>query len=232
MESQQKKLDWHLNQVVPLSLDRLALGGFLIVLCLILLGGGVNFFSVAMVAASLVGCWLAGRQPIAALGLAKSSLFLCVLVPLAAYFVALPLVGLGAVVSEWACRFLGIPWEPQLLLKDFIELKNRDEIVRFFLLAVILAPLSEEILFRGFLYAWFKSFWPRWLALFITAILFSAMHQHLPVFLPLMFLGIFLGLLYELTGSLWTNIGLHALFNAVTLTVAMNYPDLVAVIGR
>lgn len=227
MELQQKKLDWRFNQVAPLVLDRLALGGSLITLCLILLLGGPLFFAVAMVAASLVGCWFAGRQPIAALGLSRCHWQLYIIVPIVAYFAALPLVGMGAMVSEWICRFLDIPWEPQSLLKDFIEIESRDERVRFFVMAIILAPLAEEILFRGFLYAWLKSHWPRWMALLVTAVLFGAMHQHWPVFLPLFLLGILLGFLYELTGSLWTCIGLHALFNAVTLTVAMNYPELV-----
>lgn len=82
--------------------------------------------------------------------------------------------------------------------------------------AVIIAPLWEEVVFRGVLYPFVKKRLGRWPALVSTGFLFGTIHGHLPSLLPLAFLGVILGLSYERSGSLWTPILLHAWFNLGT----------------
>ena len=215
------------QRVVPLSLNALAVGSALLIFCSLVLLGNPFVFILASLLASAVGCWLAGYSPLRALGLAQGSFKACLLTPIFAYFIMVPGLVLTALISQWICQKLGIAWEAQAILKDFLVLKQKSDILRFIFLAVVLAPLSEEILFRGFIYASLKSRCPRWVALGVMAISFSAMHQHWPVFLPLVFLGIVLGLVYEYTGSLWSSIILHALFNTVTIFMALHYPELI-----
>ena len=85
--------------------------------------------------------------------------------------------------------------------------------------AIVLAPISEEIIFRGILYPTVKRLgYPR-LALWGVALLFAAIHASLPIFLPLFLLAVALTLLYEKTGNLLAPIAAHALFNALNFAM-------------
>ena len=79
---------------------------------------------------------------------------------------------------------------------------------------ILLAPAAEEMLFRGILYPWIKRLgFPR-LSMWVTSILFAAMHMNLATFVPLFVLSIGLIFMYEKTGNLLAPITTHALFNA------------------
>ena len=81
--------------------------------------------------------------------------------------------------------------------------------------AVLLAPVAEEILFRGILYPAVKQAgFPR-LALWGTTLLFAAVHMNVVTFVPLAVLALVLTALYERTNNLLAPITAHALFNAL-----------------
>lgn len=85
--------------------------------------------------------------------------------------------------------------------------------------AVVLAPLAEEIFFRGLLQSMARRYtggaWP---AIIISSAVFAAMHWATPqAIVPLFALGIVLGYNYEHTGRLYGPILIHALFNAVII---------------
>jgi membrane protease YdiL (CAAX protease family) len=87
----------------------------------------------------------------------------------------------------------------------------------FILVAVVLAPLFEEIVFRGFLFRGLaNSFGWVWAAL-ASAGIFGIAHLQLDVFVPLAALGFFLAWSYRRTGSLWAPIAMHAVFNAIAV---------------
>ncbi|MBM4164660.1 MAG: CPBP family intramembrane metalloprotease [Lentisphaerae bacterium] len=85
-------------------------------------------------------------------------------------------------------------------------------------LAVIAAPVAEEVLFRGVLFpallAHSGSFAR---ALVLQALFFGAIHAHLPTFLPLGVAGACFALGYAVTGSLVTPILMHMIFNATSI---------------
>ncbi|HPD29490.1 MAG TPA: CPBP family intramembrane metalloprotease [Phycisphaerae bacterium] len=92
--------------------------------------------------------------------------------------------------------------------------------------AVILAPVGEEIFFRGLLQSGVKklafvrrgSWQHRWMAIGVAAGLFGLMHTVTPQHIPaLIALGMILGYAYERSGSLTLPILVHMLFNAKTL---------------
>jgi hypothetical protein len=79
---------------------------------------------------------------------------------------------------------------------------------------IVIAPLGEEVLFRGILYPWIKRMgFPR-LALWGTAVLFGTIHFNLAALVPLTLLAMVLIWLYEYTGNLLASITTHCLFNA------------------
>jgi len=81
------------------------------------------------------------------------------------------------------------------------------------------APLAEEVVFRGYIYAAVKRFTNIPFAVIFSGLLFGAVHGNLLALLPLTILGIVLALAYEYTGSLWAPIAIHFCFNAATVAV-------------
>ena len=68
--------------------------------------------------------------------------------------------------------------------------------------AVVVAPLVEEVIFRGYLYPVFKRFSDRFLAAIVTSMMFALVHGNVPGTLPLFALALMLTIAYELTGCL------------------------------
>ena len=93
------------------------------------------------------------------------------------------------------------------------------------LLAMAIVPaVCEELFFRGALLSWLKnSFGKKHLAVWLSAIIFSAIHVQFFGFLPRMLLGAYFGYLFLWTGSLWTAIVAHFLNNAVIVVTAFLY---------
>ena len=80
-------------------------------------------------------------------------------------------------------------------------------------LAVVVAPLAEEVIFRGIIYPTIKQHgYPRF-ALWGTSFLFAAVHGNLMIFIPLTFLAVVLTLLYETTDNILAPVLTHSLFN-------------------
>jgi membrane protease YdiL (CAAX protease family) len=87
------------------------------------------------------------------------------------------------------------------------------------LLIVILAPVSEEICFRGMLYGGLRTKLPVVPAALIGGLIFGGLHALTGVTAvpPLIVFGFLLCLLYEKTGSVVPGIVLHMLNNSVAL---------------
>ena len=91
--------------------------------------------------------------------------------------------------------------------------------VLFVVLVCVIAPIFEEMFYRGFLFQGLaRTFGPLWGAI-ISAAVFSAAHQQATIFIPIFTLGLLLCWVFYRTGSLWTNIILHATFNTIAMLV-------------
>ena len=89
-------------------------------------------------------------------------------------------------------------------------------LVSLALLTVIVAPLCEEFVFRGYIYGTLKRFSCRFFAATASALFFAVVHTSLWSIVPLFIVGFCLAIIYEISGSLWAAILTHAMFNAVT----------------
>jgi membrane protease YdiL (CAAX protease family) len=89
-------------------------------------------------------------------------------------------------------------------------------------LAVVIAPLVEEVLFRGLLQTTIRSYIGRpWPAIALASIVFASVHGN-PSHWPALFvLALGLGYSYEKSSSLFRPIFMHALFNGVTIVAAL-----------
>lgn len=96
------------------------------------------------------------------------------------------------------------------------------------LLAVIVAPICEEFVFRGYLYGTLKRFSCSSFAVIISALFFAVVHANLWAMVPLFIVGVALAIIYEVSGSLWASILTHMLFNGVTTAtlIFVNVEDL------
>jgi uncharacterized protein len=91
----------------------------------------------------------------------------------------------------------------------------------------IVAPIAEELLFRGLIFHMFNRHMNVKIALIIQGLLFGAFHMNLVQGVYASVLGIVLGMAYLLTGSLWIPILMHIVNNSVALLlpdVWMNDP--------
>lgn len=82
-------------------------------------------------------------------------------------------------------------------------------------LLVIVAPIAEEVVYRGVLLPAVVSRWGMALGLAFSSLLFSAVHLSWVGFVPLAVAGAVFGWLYLRSGSLRVAVVAHALFNAL-----------------
>ncbi|MDO8302051.1 MAG: CPBP family intramembrane metalloprotease [Sedimentisphaerales bacterium] len=94
--------------------------------------------------------------------------------------------------------------------------------VGVFFLAVVIAPLTEEVLFRGLFQSMFRNFTRRpWDAVLISSAIFAMAHAN-PGHWPALFVfAIGLGYAYEKSGSLFQPIFMHAFFNGVSVVATL-----------
>jgi len=91
-------------------------------------------------------------------------------------------------------------------------------------LAVVVAPVAEEVFFRGFLFSGIgKRYGYGWGAI-VSALLFSLAHVMQPgAFLPIFLLGLLLAWLYMRTSSIWACITAHFAYNSIALLFMILY---------
>ena len=135
--------------------------------------------------------------------------------------IALPLVALVSVSWTALLNLLGLPGEPQDLIATFNGTQSRPVLVGMFLVACVLAPMNEELLFRRGIYHFLRQRFGRIVALLASASLFGLLHQNLAGFLPLATLGVILALAYERTGDIRVPIIAHGLFNLNTIVALL-----------
>jgi len=110
--------------------------------------------------------------------------------------------------------------EMQEIAKYILDAARQSDWSRFFIaagVAALVAPVTEEFIFRGYFYGVLRRYVGVIPAMLFTSALFAAIHMNGPVFLPLFVLAMCLTLAYEATGSLLVPMLMHALFNSVML---------------
>jgi uncharacterized protein len=86
----------------------------------------------------------------------------------------------------------------------------------------ILAPVLEEMLFRGVLLRSFLTQYPRWAAISFSALFFGAAHLNVYQFFLAFFLGLLLGWLFDRSRSLIPCIALHAAVNTWVVATSLS----------
>ena len=176
----------------------------------------------AMLAATclfLVLLLAAGRQrPFRALGLRERRPVARAVTGVTGLLAGFPLIVLAWLLMSLVWRILGWAPEQQPVLEAARTLSRKAFLVLVFS-GVVLAPLTEEILFRGFLYATLRTHLGPRAAIAVSAAAFAALHGFAFGFLQLFIIGVLLAYLYEKTGSLAASIVAHAANNFYSFLV-------------
>ncbi|MBU4198814.1 MAG: CPBP family intramembrane metalloprotease [Verrucomicrobia bacterium] len=133
------------------------------------------------------------------------------------YLGILPLVFVTSLVYQVVLFWFGYPLSIQNVVLLFLEPQTVGVQIFLIILAIVIAPLVEEALFRGValpLLARTAGVLP---AMVLTAACFALIHFHVPSIAPLFVLAMGFAAAYIITKSLWVPVVMHALFNGMNI---------------
>lgn len=132
------------------------------------------------------------------------------------------LLGLIVTVAER----LGIQPPTELIHELLFDEPRRFVVGMTIVLACVVGPIAEEVLFRGVLFATLRASTPRFIAMLVSGAVFAAVHTNLIGFLPILALGCLLAALYERTGSLLSPIAVHIFHNVLLVGMGLTFKEL------
>lgn len=146
-------------------------------------------------------------------------------------------LGCGLVIASYIIIFvhnsilvlLGIETQGDEILGLFNAF---DSPIWFIFVGSVLAPIVEEVYFRGFLFQGFRQRYGWVTAALLSSVIFAAAHLNLVVLIPTFLLGCVLAYMYHRTNSVWPGIILHFLVNAFgfcSIYVVTQFSDLIPV---
>jgi uncharacterized protein len=104
------------------------------------------------------------------------------------------------------------------MLQSFLQMKNLGAMLINLVIMALLPAIGEELFFRGaFQKALLRLSHQPWLAILVSAIVFTVLHGTIFKFIPIFTLGIILGTIYHVTRNLWYTIIIHFLNNALAV---------------
>ncbi|MDD5262979.1 MAG: CPBP family intramembrane metalloprotease [Methylacidiphilales bacterium] len=121
------------------------------------------------------------------------------------------------------CSWFGYKEGMQPAVEAFLEMKDPRQIAGFLFMACVIAPVWEEVVFRGVFYPFLKNHLGAGWSMLLSSFVWASVHQYPPVFAPLLLLGFALVFVYETSGKLSYSIVLHAVFNTSTCMALILY---------
>ena len=211
-----------------------ALASFFLVIgdndTLLKIGQGISSAMMFIAPPIVFYCLTRKERPMQALGFRRISPVWLVFVGLVLMFISLPVTNQLTAWNE-SLKLGGIFQSLEELMKNLEQaaadvterMLNADSLggllLNLFIIALIPA-VGEELTFRGVLQQGLtRSMKNPHVAIWLSAALFSFIHFQFYGFLPRMFLGLLLGYLFYITGSLWTNIAMHFLNNGTAVVL-------------
>ena len=131
------------------------------------------------------------------------------------YFVAfLPVI----FIMSFLCKIMLFEYEEQKLVVEIKKNFNNNLFFNFFLI-IIVAPIIEEIVFRGLFYKTLKNFIPFVQASIISSLIFAIIHENILSLTILFLLSLHLTWIYERTNSILYPILTHSIFNFLNFSL-------------
>jgi len=143
-----------------------------------------------------------------------------ILCGVAGYLAMLPLLALAVMVTLFLSRYIAGKAPSHPIMEEITS--NGWNILKLYLLAAVWAPITEETLFRGAFFHHLRRRNGWFLSALIVSLIFASIHPQGILGVPaLMTIAMMLAALREWRGSIIAPIVLHALNNAVVMTIAI-----------
>lgn len=144
-------------------------------------------------------------------------------IPFAAinYICVVPLVFAAVLLVEYVGGFFDFQLQTNEGLSVILDFPQIHFRMLMFFFTIVIAPLFEELLFRGFFQSMLRGVTGKpWTSIFLTSAIFATLHPwtHWPA---LFILSACMGYAYEKSGSLFRSIIIHALFNGINVAAAL-----------
>jgi len=92
------------------------------------------------------------------------------------------------------------------------------------LTVVLTAPIAEEVLFRGMIFAGLNRAWGFWPAALGSGLLFAVAHAQSGLIIPFTLVGVTLAYVYRRAGSIYASMSVHFLFNCISFLALLLIP--------
>lgn len=129
----------------------------------------------------------------------------------------------GSMVLGLLFEWLGLVVQEQARVLEIVEGAHGNglgpEAIMLVVAALVLAPMTEEWLFRGLLFRRVATRSGRGLAYGISALAFAAIHDNPAGFVVYLWLGLVFAAVLERTGRLWAAMAVHVGNNAYVLVM-------------
>jgi len=136
--------------------------------------------------------------------------------------------GYAIIIAHNALLYaFGIDAQGDQIFEIFDQLESP---IWFFITGAVIAPIVEEIFFRGFLFQGFRHKYGWLPAVFLSSAIFGAAHLDPVSLIPTFVLGCVLAYVYHRSNSVWPGILFHAAINSFSLCavyVLSQYPSLI-----
>jgi membrane protease YdiL (CAAX protease family) len=187
---------------------------------LVMLAGTLMYQGVTLV---LVGVFLRWHDMTwsEAFGFTTQRLARTLVLAVLATAIVLPITMALGWVSRMVLEGMGRQVELQESVKSLQTTQTFAQQLYFGFVTIIVAPIMEEMLFRGVLYPSIKQAGYPKVALWSTSLLFAFSHGNAMAFVPLLFMAVILIFLYETTENLLAPILTHSLFNAANFALLL-----------
>ncbi|MDQ8200435.1 CPBP family intramembrane metalloprotease [Pelagicoccus enzymogenes] len=110
-------------------------------------------------------------------------------------------------------------------IKMVLEGGTALEVAIMYSVIVLVAPVCEEVAFRGGIFRYLHYRMPLYASIGLSAFFFAILHANLYSFAPLMTIGVMLAFAYRESGSLVSNIVFHSAFNSINLGLILLSPE-------
>lgn len=129
-----------------------------------------------------------------------------------------PVIMLGVASALFVSNLMELLPIPESVMASYAESSKgilAGSPVMMVLSVIIMAPLVEEIIFRGLVLSRLKKVMPTWLAVVLCSMVFGLMHGQLIWIVYTTLFGLLLAVVAENANSIWASVLLHMAFNLV-----------------
>lgn len=142
-----------------------------------------------------------------------------------------PLIGLGVITAVAVTQLLALLPIPEEMILAYAEAASGLGSLTFLdaVSTVLVAPIAEEVVFRGLVYTRLRRGMPVWAACIISSLLFGLLHGQILWIAYAFLLGIIFSIVMERTGTIWATIIMHVGFNLVGGYLTQYIPESVII---